>query len=336
MSAYFGLDIGSSSIKLVELSGKSISLAAICANPTGKIGVDLVPSDQSSLIDAVKTVLVTNKVKNKKVVVSIPESLVYTRIMSFPVMSSPELATAIRWEAEQAIPYPIDKLELSWVVMYRPKNNSSTEKVKVLVVAVPSKISDAYVNFLDLLGLEVVRVENEAVSLVRSLLISRKTSGVSLIVDIGYSNTKMVVADSLQIYIDYLSSLGGMAFTRIVAEAFKLAVGQAEEYKRAYGLDRTRFEGKLFSAMEPVLSGLIGDIKKVIASYLSSYPDRKIDRLILSGGGAYLKGLVPVLTSQTGLEVGIGNAFEGLKVLENIRNLGTVYSVATGLATEEE
>jgi len=336
MSTYFGLDIGSSSIKLVELSGKSVSLAAICANPTGKIGVDLVPAEQNSLIDAVKAMLVTNKAKNKKVVVSIPESLVYTRIMSFPVMSSPELATAIRWEAEQVIPYPIDKLELSWVVMYKPKNNLSVEKVRVLVVAVPSKISDAYVNFLDLLGLEVVRVENEAVSLVRSLLISRKTSGVSLIVDIGYSNTKMVVADSLQIYTDYLSSLGGMAFTRIVAEAFKLAVGQAEEYKRAYGLDKTQFEGKLFAAMEPVLSGLIGDIKKVIASYLSSYPDRKIDRLILSGGGAYLKGLIPVLTSQTGLEVGIGNAFEGLKVSENIRNLGPVYSVAMGLATEEE
>lgn len=336
MPAYFGLDIGSSSIKLIELSGKSVSLAAIGANPSGKVGVDLIPADQNSLIEAVKAMLITNKVKNKKVVISIPESLVYTRVMGFPVMSSPELATAIKWEAEQVIPYPIDKLELSWVVMYKPKSNLSTEKMRVLVVAVPSKISNAYVNFLDLLGLEVVRVENEIVSLVRSLLIGRKISGVNLIVDIGFSNTKMVVADTSAIYTSYLSSLGGMAFTRIVADAFKLPVSQAEEYKRAYGLDKAQFEGKLFSAMEPVLSGLVGDMKKVIASYLSSYPDRKIDRLILSGGGAYLRGLVPVLTEQTGLEVGIGNAFEGLNVPENIRNLGTVYAVATGLATQEE
>lgn len=336
MPAYFGLDIGSSSIKLIELSGKSVSLAAICANPTGMVGVDLVPAEQSSLIDAVKAMLVTNKVKSKKVVISVPESLVYTRVMSFPVMSSPELATAIRWEAEQVIPYPIDKMELSWVVMFKPKNNLNAEKMRVLVVALPSKISSAYINFLDILGLEVVRIENEAVSLMRSLLITRKVSGVSLIVDIGYSNTKMVIADALQIYTDYISMLGGMAFTRIIAEAFKLAVGQAEEYKRTYGLDKTQFEGKLFTAIEPVLSGLVGDIKKVMASYLSTYPDRKIDRLVLSGGGAYLKGLVPVLTEQTGLEVGIGNAFEGVKVSENIRNLGTVYAVATGLATEEE
>lgn len=336
MPAYFGLDIGSSSIKLVGISGKNVSLAAICANPTGKVGVDLVPTDQNSLIDAVKVMLGTNKIKNKKVVISIPESLVFTRVMSFPVMSSPELATAIKWEAEQVIPYPIDKLELSWVVMYKPKNNQSVEKMRVLVVAVPSKVSNAYVNFLDLLGLEVVRVENETVSLVRSLLIARKINGVSLIVDLGFSNTKMVVADTLQVYTSYLSTLGGMAFTRIIADAFKLPVSQAEEYKRAYGLDKSQFEGKLFVAMEPVLSGLVGDIKKVIASYLSSYPDRKIDRLVLSGGGAYLKGLVRVLTDGVGFEVAIGNAFEGMRVSENIRNLGTVYAVATGLALEEE
>lgn len=336
MPAFFGLDIGSSSIKLVELSGKNVTLAAITANPTGKVGVDLVPADQNSLVEAVKNLLTVNKVKNRRVVVSIPESLVYTRVMSFPIMSSPELATAIRWEAEQIIPYPIDKLELSWVVLYRPKNNLSIEKMKVLVVAVPSKISSAYVNFMDLLGLEVIRVENEIVSVTRSLIIARKLSGVNLVVDLGFSNTKMVVADSAQIYTNYLSSLGGMAFTRIIADSFKLAVTQAEEYKRAYGLTKTQFEGKLFAAMEPVLSGLVGDIKKVVASYLSFYPDRKIDRLILIGGGAFLAGLVPVLTEQTGLEVGIGNAFEGLKITENIRSLGPVYAVATGLATEEE
>lgn len=336
MAAFFGLDIGSSSIKLVELSGKNVSLAVIAANPTGKVGVDLVPADQNSLVEAVKGMLAANKVKKHRVVVSIPEQLVYTKVMSFPVMSSPELATAIRWEAEQVIPYPIDKLELSWVVLFKPKSNLSTEKMRVLVVAVPSKISTAYVNFMDLLGLEVVRVENEIVSLVRSLIISRKVTGVSLAVDIGFSNTRMVVADTSQIYTNYLSSLGGMAFTRIIGDSFKLAVNQAEEYKRAYGLEKNQFEGKLYAAMEPVLSGLVGDIKKVVASYLASYPERKIDRLILAGGGAFLKGLVAVLTEQTGLEVVIGNSFEGLSVTENTRNLGAVYAVATGLAIEEE
>ena len=336
MPAFFGLDIGSSSVKLVQLSGKTVAISAIAANPVGKVGVDLVPVEQASLTETVKNMLAANKIKTKRCVVAIPESLVFTRVMLFPVMSSPELATAIRFEAEQVIPYPIDKLELSWVVLYKPKNALSGEKMRVLVVAVPTKTSNAYVNFMDTLGLEVVRVENEIISVTRSLVTARKLSGVSLIADLGFSNTKFVIADTSQIYTNYLSSLGGMAFTRIIADTFKLPINQAEEYKRNYGLDKGQFEGKLFAAVTPVLAGLIGDVKKVLNSYLASYPERKVDRIILTGGGAYLKGLVAEVTEQTGLEVVIGNAFDGLKVAENMAGFGPIYATAVGLAVEEE
>ncbi|MEK7525381.1 MAG: type IV pilus assembly protein PilM [Patescibacteria group bacterium] len=336
MPAFFGLDIGSSSVKLVQLSGKTVAISAIAANPVGKVGVDLVPVEQASLTETVKNMLAANKIKTKRCVVAIPESLVFTRVMLFPVMSSPELATAIKFEAEQAIPYPIDKLELSWVVLYKPKGALATEKMRVLVVAVPSKTSNAYVNFMDSLGLEVARVENEIVSVTRSLVTARKLPGVSLIADLGFANTKFVIADTAQIYSNYLSSLGGMAFTRIIADTFKLPINQAEEYKRNYGLDKKQFEGKLFAAVTPVLAGLIGDVKKVLNSYLASYPERKVDRIILTGGGAYLKGLVAEVTEQTGLEVVIGNAFDGLKVAENMTGFGPIYAVAVGLASEED
>ena len=336
MPAFFGLDIGSSSVKLVQLSGKTVTVNAIAANPVGKVGVDLVPVEQASLIEVVKNMLATNKIKTRRCVVAIPESLVFTRVMLFPVMSSPELATAIRFEAEQVIPYPIDKLELSWVVLYKPKNALSGEKMRVLVVAVPTKTSNAYVNFTDSLGLEVARVENEVISVTRSLITARKLPGVSLVADLGFANTKFVIADTTQIYSNYLSSLGGMAFTRIIADTFKLPVNQAEEYKRNYGLDKKQFEGKLFAAVAPVLSGLIGDVKKVLNSYLASYPERKVDRVILTGGGAYLRGLVVEVAEQTGLEVVIGNAFDGLKVAENMTGFGPIYAVAVGLASEED
>ena len=336
MPAFFGLDIGSSSVKLVQLSGKTVAVSVIAVNPVGRVGVDLVPVEQSSLTEVIKNILADNKIKTGRCVVSIPESLVFSRVMLFPVMSSPELATAIRFEAEQVIPYPIDKLELSWVVLYKPKNVLSGEKMRVLVVAVPSKISNAYVNFMDTLGLEVVRMENEIVSLTRSLITARKLPGVSLVADLGFANTKFVVADTTQIYANYLSSLGGMAFSRIIADTFKLPINQAEEYKRSYGLDKKQFEGKLFAAVEPVLSGLIGDVKKVLNSYLASYPERKVDRIILTGGGVYLKGLLAEVAEQTGLEVVIGNAFDGLKVAENMTGFGPIYAVAVGLAIEED
>ncbi len=336
MSAFFGIDIGSSSIKMVQMSGRTVSLAAIAINPTGKVGGDLVPVEQQALIESVKSMIVENKIKPRRCVLSVPESLVFTRVMNFPVMSSAELATAIRFEAEQVIPYPIDKLELSWVVLFKPKNLLSGEKMQVLVVAVPSKVSNAYVSFMDTLGLEVVRVENEVVSITRSLITVRKLSGVNLVADLGFSNSKFVIAGLNQIYTTYLSSLGGLAFSKIIADTFKLPLNQAEEYKRNYGLDKNQLEGKLYSAVMPVLSGLIGDIKKILNSYLASYPEKKVDRIILIGGGAYLKGLLAEITAQTGLETVIGSPFDGLKVAENLVGLGPIYATAVGLAEEEE
>lgn len=335
MSTFFGLDIGSSSIKLVQLSGKTVQFGAVVTNPTGKVGVDLTPMEQGTLLASVKSLIASSKLKTKRVVISVPESLVFTRVMKFPVMSSPELATAIRWEAEQLIPYPVDKLEFSWIILYKPRNAMSGEKMSVLVVAVPTKISHAYVNFMDLLGLEVLRVENEAVSLVRSLITVKKLPGVSMVADLGFSNSKFVVADSNQIYTSYLSSLGGMAITRMIADAFKLPINQAEEYKRTYGLDKQQFEGKLFAAMEPILSGVIADIRKVASSYQANYPDKRLDRVILTGGGAYMKGLAPFVAEQTGMETIVGDSFDGFKIESVLTGLGPVYASAMGLAIEE-
>lgn len=336
MPAFFGLDIGSSSIKLIQLSGRNVVASGIVANPTGRVGVDLVPVEQVSLINAIKNLVEQSKLKTKKVVISIPESLVYTRIMQFPVMSTPELATAIKWEAEQAIPYPVDKLELSWVVLYRPKGTAPGEKMKVMVVGVPSKTSASYVNFLDSLGLEPIRMENEILSLVRTLISFRKLSGISMIIDIGYSTTKIVVSDGNEIYTNYVSPLGGGAFTKIIADVFKLNINQAEEYKRSYGLDKNQLEGKIFTACEPVTTGLLSDIKKVIVSFNGLGLDRPLDRAILVGGGSFLKGLLPILTAELSMELTIGNAFDGLKVSESLVGLGAVYVNAIGLAVEEE
>jgi type IV pilus assembly protein PilM len=336
MQKYFGLDIGSSSIKLLELNGNTVSVAAMVANPTGRLGVDLVPAEYTALGEAIKTMVVDNKIKNKKIALAIPESLVFTRILSFPYMSSPELATAIRFEIEQVIPYPIDKLEISWEVLFKPSKPDGNEKMRVLVVAVPMKVSSGYVGLMDSLGIEIVRIENELLSLARSVFIGKDSTEVDLVVDIGFSTTKMVICDTNQIYVNYVSPIAGMAFTKIISDVFKLPPAQAEEYKRAYGLDQTQFEGKLFLAVTPVLSTLVADMKKVIASYINSYPEKKIDRIILCGGGAFLKGLIQHLVEQTGLEVVTGNVFEKLKVDPKLAGLGGIYAVAGGLALNVE
>lgn len=334
MPAFFGLDIGSNSVKLIELSGSVVSAVGIAANPTGRVGLDLVPAELSALSIVVKNLIDSCKIKSHNVVVGVPEGLVFTRILSFPYMSTPELATAIRWEVEQTIPYPIDKLELSWEVMYKPKEASGGEKMRVYVVAVPSKISAGTVSFLDNIGYEVIRMENEGLSLIRSNLDGKGELEINMIVDVGFSNSKMMIADANEVYASYVSPVAGLAFTKIISDSFKLPPVQAEEYKRTYGLDGTQLEGKLLASVQPLLSTLVADIKKVSSSYMNSYPERKIERIILNGGGSYLKDLLSILVQQTGLEVIMGNCFAKKKIKQEYSSMGAIFGVAMGLGME--
>jgi len=335
MPAYFGLDIGSSSIKLLEVNGDKAVSVGIVANPVNKSSLDLAPKELSILSETVRTLIKNSGTRKRSVVISIPESQVFTRVMQFPAMSTPELASAIKWELDQVVPYPPDKIEVSWAVMSKPKKRGVGGKMQVLVVATPKNVSESYVNFLATVGLEPLRVENEVLSLARGLIDHKKRQGTTMVIDIGSSATKLVVGGLGQIYASHVVPIASLAITRMIAETFKLPLSQAEEYKRVYGIDPSQLEGKIFKAVSGLVNNLIQEINKLIASFKNTYKGREIDRAVLVGGGAYLRGILPLLVDKLGLSVILGDAFLNLKVPEKSKKLGPIFGVVLGLAMEE-
>lgn len=336
MPAYFGLDIGSSSIKVVELKGKKVEAVGLAVNPVGNSDLDLPAEQKAKLAESIKALVKESEIKNKGVVLSIPEALVFSRILRLPIMSTPELASAIKWELDQVVPFPPDEIEISWVVIDKPKKNTGDEKMKVFVVAVPKKVSDSYISFLGMTGLEPERIENEVLSLARGLGNFTENKGVSLVIDIGASSTKMVMVENNQIYISHVVPLAGMAMTRMISEAFKIPLNQAEEYKRTYGIDKTQVEGKIYNVLNGLIDSMVVEIKKVMANFGNLEKDKRIERIVLVGGTAFLKGITTVLVERTGLDVVVGDPFGGNKdVLENVKASGVVYSTALGLAIDE-
>lgn len=335
MPAHFGLDIGSSSIKLLEIKGKEVESIGMAVNPLGKNSLDLLPREKNQLAEAVIGLIKESKVKTKTVVMSVPESQVFTRVMSLPVMSTPEIASSIKWELDQVVPYPPDKIEISWAVMYRPKKSTGNEKIQVLVVAIPKNVSQTYVEFLALIGMEPLRVENEVVSLVRGVGGMRLKEETVLLMDMGASTTKLVISEGERIFNTHVVPVAGMALTRMIAENFKLDLSQAEQYKRVYGIDPSQVEGKIVQATSGLMNNLMIEIKKIVSAFGVAEPKRRLSKLVLTGGGAYLKGLMPFLVEKLALEVVLADAFEGVKVPEKSKNLGPVFGVARGLAINE-
>jgi len=333
MAAYFGLDIGSTSIKAILSDGAKIKVLGIAGNPFGKNISAMTNTEKISLTDTVKTLLKEIGMKEKKVVCSIPETLVFSKVLKFPIMSNPELATAIKWELDQSVPFPPSEVETSWVVLEKPDKIIGDEKIFVYVVAVPTNISESYVQILELIGLEPVRLENEIPSLCRAFETSLSDTTPSIICDMGASGTNIVVSGKTKLFSNYYVPMGGVAMTRLIADAFNLPVDQAEGYKRTYGMSKDELEGKMVGVLKPVIDNLLGEIRKMIISYKDEHKDSSINKLILTGGGSYLIGLIPYLSEYLeGVEVTMGDVFYSLDVDPKHKNLGPVYAISYGLS----
>lgn len=335
MPAHFGLDIGSTSIKIIKSEGKKISAISMVANPTGKNLMGMSNAEKIALTDQIKEMMKVVGLRVKQVVASIPESLVFSRVMKFPVMSSPELATAIKWELDQSVPFPPNEVETSWSVLEKPNKIKGDEKISVYIVAAPTSVSDAYVQLLELLELEPVRLENEIPALIRAFSSILSNDDPFIIADIGASGIGLMLVSREKIFSNYYLPFGGTMMTKLVADAFSLPLAQAESYKRTYGMAKDQLEGKMFVVLKPAIDNLSGEIKKMAIAYQNEHKGSSVGRVILTGGGAYLNGLIPYLTEAlSGIEVVIGDPFSGLSIDQKYMSLGSVFAVSYGLSTD--
>lgn len=329
MSARLGIDIGSSSIKIARVNGKKVGVLAVIANPIGKAMAET-EKERNTLAEVIKRVLSEHKINERRFRVVVPESLVYSRVINLPVLSDAELSSAIRWEAEQYVPVPLDEVELSWEVVDRPVKRTGGERMRVYLAAADKKLINSLMGVFAEIGLEPERIEPELITVSRAVALERKLSGATMVCAMGAAGIGMGVFENDQLLFVYKFASGGATLTRSITASLQLGLAQAEEYKRTYGVQESVLEGKLLAAMKPVLDGIMSETKRAISYYNQSFPGGQMARIIISGGMALTPGLVQWMTGQLGVEVAIGDPFEGLEVTSEHAKLGAVYAPVIG------
>ncbi len=337
MSAqFFGLDIGRSFIKVVEVKQqggkKYLNAAASLQTPLGGMQSES-PIDLGKISDAVRDCVKASKIETNRCVVSLIESQVVTRLIQLPHLTEKELGAAINWEAEQYIPLPIKDVNLKYKVVSKPQDSTSNEKIDVLLIASPKRVIDKYLNIMRNAGLAIEAVETESLALVRSLTLSDDPA--TVIVSFGALSTELVIAYSGNVLFTRSVATGGVNLTRALMAEFNLTITQAEEYKQSYGILEDKLSGKVAAVIKPILDILISEITKAVEFAHEHVQDSPIWRIIICGGGAYLPGLSEFLTSRTSLEVSAADPWrdfvkEGL--ILKLPGQGGFYAVATGLA----
>ncbi len=338
MSTYFGLDIGASKIKVCKVfpMGENFRVEKIGLAVNSLASLEFDSSQRQKLIDDIHKARKEAGIKERRVVVSVPETKVYAMVVPMPVMPNSEISSAIKWEAEQFIPLPINEVELDYAVVKKPPRGSKGEKMLVYVVAAKKKFLETLVDFLVEADLEPIAVENETVALAR---VFSYLKGSSLILDLGALKTGISILDEGNLMFSHSIELGGVAMTRALAKSLSLELVQAEQYKLTYGLKEGEFEGKIKKSILLVLSKIIDEVKKASEFFANTY-HKQIRRILLSGGGAYLPELSAYLTDKfPKVEVLLADPFIKVKSGKNdklrLPEARAIYGVAVGLARRQ-
>lgn len=333
MPDFVGLDIGTSTIKGVEL--KNRALVAYRWLPAPKVSLlSENPADQKTISEGLDRFFSEGAFKTRNVVTSVPESQVFTRVISLPQMSEGELAKAVENEAQQYIPMPLDRIAFDWEVL--GPSETQANQIDLLLIAVPKTLTEKYFQVLHSAGLNPLSLETETIALSRSI-VGDSTNPV-LVVSIGATTTDISVFSHGALRFTRSIATGGQALERALTQAFNLAPGQAAEYIRTYGLEE-KLGGKVMVAIKPIFDIIVEELKRA-QLFFSSRSGRTLSRVVLVGGTANLPGILAYLADALGIEVARGNPWETLTIpstlpREELEENAPSLAVAVGLALKE-
>lgn len=340
VSEFFGLDIGTTAIRLVELhgTGKNKALVKYAYLPVdSKIAMSDAKADQLKLVDHVKELLAQAKVTTKNVAIGIPSQKVFTTIVDIDKLSPGEIAKTIMYQADSIIPTPIAESKVDFAVL----GDSPAEKgkVEVLLSSVPNEYVEARLDMLESIGLNVIAFEPDHMALTRAVVPSGTTAP-QMVIDIGSKATDMVISVNGGARLARAIPTGSEAIIRAATQNLSIDEKQAVQFVNKFGLSKDKLEGQIYNAIISTIDILTVEIEKSIKFFQTRYPTLKVERIIMTGGASSLPEFPLYIANKFGMNVEIGNAWRNVSFPADKQNellaVSSHFGVAAGLAEREE
>lgn len=340
VSAFFGLDIGTTAIRLVELRGNGTvkNLVKYAYVPVdSKIVLSDAKTDQQKLAQIIKDLLDQAHMTTRNVAVGIPSQRVFTAVVDFDRLPQAELAKAIQYQADSLIPTPLEQSKIDWAVIGdSPKDKT---KVEVLLSSVTNDFVEQRLDMLESIGLDVIAFEPDNLALTRAL-IGQDNPAPQMVLDIGSKSTDLVITMNGAPRLTRSIPTGAEAIVRSASQNLNIDDKQARQFVFKFGLGKDKLEGRIYDAIIGTVDILTGEIDKSIKFFQSRYVDTKISRIIVTGGASALPEFPLYLANKFGVEVEIGNAWRNVAFAPERQNellaVSNHFGVATGLAERVE
>ena len=317
--SHLGIDIGTHTIKIVELRstprGMDLVHHATASTPPGGFQI-------SVLAAQLKEMLQENRIKTKQAVVGLAGKGVAARRLSLPKIPEDEIQEAIRWQAGELFPFSLGDAMLAFQVLSRDESGGQT-KQEVLVAAATREAVMEHIEVLQQAGLEPLGLmaEPHAVEqLWRNTNLGEAEEGATAVLDLGARKTSINIFHGRELQFSRYVPTSGDAFTtaltgmiRAGEQEIELNTAQAETLKRQHGIPSVEDRGKTAEGIplsqvavriRPVLEKLETEISRSFDYYAFQFQGETINRLLLAGGAAQLKGIESFFADRFDLKVG--------------------------------
>ncbi len=337
-----GIDFGSSSIKVVELTEENemVTLSTygeLQLGPYAKVPVGRATNlDPSRITEALRDIIREAHVTGVRAGVAVPYASSFVTVIQLPANSEASLASVVPLEARKYVPVPVTQVTLDWFPlpekMGEAKAPGTTEQLRVLLAAIHNEALAKFQMVVDGASLKVAFNEIEIFSTIRSSVANAEET--VMVIDIGAATTKLYIVSGGIVQATHSMTVGGQDLTLALSKSLELDPLQAEELKRQVGLTQTD-NPRIERAMSLPLERIFTDARRLLESYERSRGGQ-VSAVVLSGGGSALRGLETY--AQTALARRIARSDPFSKVVypafleATLKEIGPSFSVALGVA----
>ena len=334
---FFALDIGTNSIRMIQLSGnaeKGWTLDKFAYVPVDqKITKDDSETGKRKLGKIILGAREQAGIKTKNIAIGLPARKTYTAIIEVPNAPQRELTQTVKYEADQYVPMSVDEAKIDFAVLGISPNDA--KKAEILLSSTDNAYAESVMESVEQLGLNVIAQEPEPIAMVRALA-PVGVQDARMIIDLGETSTDLVVMYQGSPRLVRSIPGGLLSFVRTVENSLKVRDDQARQFILKFGLAQDKLEGKVFEALKSTLEGFAMEMTKSVRFFQNRYVGAQVGGIVLSGFSGIIPFMAEYIEMQTGVATTQGNPWQYVKVTpaqqQMLLPVASEFAVAIGLA----
>lgn len=334
---YFSLDIGTNSMRIVQLSGNSQhgwtlqKYAYVPIDP--KLTQDSSDLGKKRLGEAILGAVNQAGIRTKNLAVGLPAGKTFTSIVETDTIPEKELKKTFKYEIDKYVPMAMSDAKADYVVLGPSPNDPA--RTEVLVSSVAKDYAESTMELIEKTGLNIIAMEPEPLAMARSLAIPGAIDG-TMVVDFGEKSTDLVIIYKNQPRLVRSIPGGFGVLVKAVAGGLNVREDQSRQFILKFGLDENQVEGQVFRTLNTHLDNFASELAKSVRFFQTKYLGGKIGGIVLSGYAGMIPLFAEYIEAKTNVPTMKGNPWQLVRTTQEqqqaLMNVASEFAVAIGLS----